>query len=160
MMKNVFRLAGHADAGSETTQPQSMPGLHEDYRDLVQRELGALGVPPGVVEVEIVSFGCSPDGRESYGALLKLVRWDQLAVPRLLLGPGLLEMRIRNALTGSWLPQVSLFAGTWVRVSSRLSAGEGGTALKNTLTAITASRHLARAAAAGNGQHEAHVHEP
>lgn len=138
MIDNVMRFVRSSPEGMETTQPATVPSLHEDYRDLVVRELGRLGVPEEMLDVEIVSFGYAPDGRETYGALLKLVAWERAAVARLLLGPALLEMKVRKAISESWLPQVSLFAGLWVRVSSRLTTGEAGSALKDMLATVIA----------------------
>lgn len=135
---DVLRLLRTENPEAETTQPQGTCSLEEEYLGIVLHVLARLGIPPQVVSVEIVSFSCAPDGRQAYGALLRLVAWDKPAVLRLLLGHGLLEAKVRKILADSWLPEVSLFAGLWVRLSSRLSASPAGAELKTMVAQMTA----------------------
>jgi hypothetical protein len=108
---------------ADTRPISSETGLDADYRQMVVDQLIRLGIPLHIVEVDVLLAGQTPDGRELFVAMLKIVAWEREAGVRLLLAQGFLEAGLRRALEATWLPEVSAFGGVWLRVSSRLQSG-------------------------------------
>jgi hypothetical protein len=52
--------------------------------------------------------------------MLRLVSWERTSAIRLLLGLPILESRLRRAVRGSWLREVSHFGGVWVHASGQM----------------------------------------
>jgi hypothetical protein len=52
--------------------------------------------------------------------MLRLVQWHRASAVRLLLGLPILETRLRRALKGSWVLDVSHFNGLWLHTSGQL----------------------------------------
>jgi hypothetical protein len=124
------------DDFADTKPFNSEHALDEDYRQLVLSQLIRLGIPLHVVDVDVLLAGQTPDGREIFVAMLKIVAWEREAGVRLLLAQGFLEAGVRRALEASWLPEVSEFGGIWMRISTRLQSGPSARDLRSVVQVV------------------------
>jgi hypothetical protein len=122
------------DDFADTRPLGSDTGLDGDYRQLVVDQLVRLGIPLHLVDVLLA--GQTPDGREMFVVMLKVVGWEREASVRLMLAQGFLEAGLRRALEASWLPEVSEFGGVWLRVSTRLQSGPPARDLRSVVQVV------------------------
>jgi hypothetical protein len=94
--------------------------MAHEYRTIIHDQLVRGGVLPQCVEVEVRSAGKLQDGRCAFIGMLRLVSWERTSAIRLLLGLPILESRLRRAVRGSWLREVSHFGGVWVHASGQM----------------------------------------
>jgi hypothetical protein len=92
----------------------------QEYRAVISDQLARGGVLPRCVEVEVRQAGKLRDGQPMFVAMLRLTSWERTSAIRLLLGLPILESRLRRAIRGSWLRELSHFGGIWVHASGQL----------------------------------------
>jgi hypothetical protein len=91
-----------------------------EYRTIINEQLVRGGVLPKCVEVEVRPAGKLRDGHQMFVGMLRLTSWERTSAIRLLLGLPILESRLRRAVRGSWLREVSHFGGIWVHASGQM----------------------------------------
>lgn len=91
-----------------------------EYRAIIDEQLVRGGVLPKCVEVEVRPAGKLRDGHQMFVGMLRLTSWERTSAIRLLLGMPILESRLRRAVRGSWLREVSHFGGIWVHASGQM----------------------------------------
>jgi len=114
-LRNLFQREG-SDSPSTylETGMHTVEDLRHEYLELVDDSLDRGGIPVGCVEVEIRHLGADKNGKPLFSAMLRMTAWERRAGIRLLLGLPLLERGVRKLLAGSWLLDVSSFAGLWL----------------------------------------------
>ena len=116
-------LQRDADENPETeVEPSghSVDEITQEYHAIAQDQLIRGGVLPKCVEIEVRKAGKLRDGHYMYVCMLRLTSWERTTAIRLLLGLPILESRLRRAIRGSWLREVSHFGGIWVHASGQL----------------------------------------
>lgn len=98
----------------------SIDEITEEYKSLIIEQLVRGGVSPDCVEIEVKPGGKTRDNRAVFVAMVRLVRWDRSPAVRLLLGLPIFETRVRRAVRGSWLHELSHFGGVWLHASGQL----------------------------------------
>jgi hypothetical protein len=101
----------------------SLDEISQEYRALIQEQLARGGVLLKCVEIDVRQSGKLRDGHAMFVAMLRLTTWERTSAIRLLLGLPILESRLRRAVRGSWLREVSHFGGIWVHASGQLQDG-------------------------------------
>lgn len=101
----------------------SVDEISHEYRSLIQDQLLRGGVLAKCVDVDVRQGGKTRDGHPMFVAMLRLTTWERTTAIRLLLGLPILESRLRRAVRGSWLREVSHFGGIWVHASGQLQDG-------------------------------------
>jgi hypothetical protein len=94
-----------------------------EYRSIIGDQLVRGGVLARCVEVDVRQGGRTRDNQPLFLAMLRLTTWERTSAIRLLLGLPILESRLRRAIRGSWLREVSHFGGIWVHASGQLQDG-------------------------------------
>jgi hypothetical protein len=105
------------EVGPAGNSPVDIAG---EYRTIIHEQLKRGGVLAQCVEVEVRPVGKAGDGRQAFIGMLRLIRWERTSAIRLLLGLPILESRLRRAVRGSWLHEVSHYGGVWVHASGQL----------------------------------------
>ena len=98
----------------------SVDEITREYRALIVDQLVRGGVNAECVEIEVRQAGKARDGQQVFVGMLRLVQWERTSAVRLLLGLPILESRLRRAVRGSWLRELSHFGGVWVHASGQL----------------------------------------
>ena len=101
----------------------SVDEIAREYRSLIEEQLARGGVLLKCVEIDVRQSGKLRDGHSMFVAMLRLTTWERTSAIRLLLGLPILESRLRRAVRGSWLREVSHFGGIWVHASGQLQDG-------------------------------------
>ncbi len=101
----------------------SVDEIAQELRSIINDQLVRGGVLARCVEVEVRQAGKVRDGHPMFLAMLRLTTWERTSAIRLLLGLPILESRLRRAIRGSWLREVSHFGGIWVHASGQLQDG-------------------------------------
>lgn len=127
---------GDNTAWASTTQWIPTDDLQAEYHALAAAELQRRGVPEDVVLIEVAKLDEMPDGRAMYAVFLKVIAWRELPVVALLLGEGFLEASIRKVVRSTWLREASVFAGVWLRVSTRLQTGQAAVEMRRVLSRL------------------------
>jgi hypothetical protein len=109
-----------------TTEPSShsTDEITQEYRAIITDQLVRGGVLPKCVEIDVRHAGRMRDGRPMFLAMLRLASWERTSAVRLLLGLPILESRVRRAVRGSWLRELSHFGGLWLHASGQLQDTE------------------------------------
>jgi hypothetical protein len=119
-LRKIFRRSSSSD---EQTDYQSIPDapqtVESEYQKLVKDNLRRWGIPEVCTSVQILKLGKDVQEREIFVALVRLLRWDRLAVLRLLIGLPLFETKVRKTLP-AWLTDVSRFGGIWLNTTGEL----------------------------------------
>jgi hypothetical protein len=118
-----FLRSGEPDENPVTeVEPSghSVDEITQEYRSIIHDQLVRGGVLPRCVEVEVRQAGKLRDGHFMFVGMLRLVSWERTTAIRLLLGLPILESRLRRAIRGSWLREVSHFGGIWVHASGQM----------------------------------------
>lgn len=98
----------------------SVDEITQEYHSIIQDQMARGGVLAKCVEVEVRQAGKLRDGHHMYVGMLRLTSWERTTAVRLLLGLPILESRLRRAIRGSWLREVSHFGGVWVHASGQM----------------------------------------
>lgn len=107
-----------------------------EYRTIIGEQLARGGVLPKCVEVDVRQSGKMRDGHHMFVAMLRLTTWERTSAIRLLLGLPILESRLRRAVRGSWLREVSHFGGIWVHASGQLQDGHAMEDLRSLIVEV------------------------
>ena len=91
-----------------------------EYRALIEEQLIRGGVALSCVDIDVRQAGQSREGRHVFVGMLRLTSWERPSAIRLLLGLPILESRLRRAVRGSWLRDLSNFGGVWLHASGQL----------------------------------------
>lgn len=110
-----------------------------EYRSIINDQLVRGGVLGHCVEVDVRQAGKLRDGQPMFLAMLRLTTWERKSAIRLLLGLPILESRLRRAVRGSWLREVSHFGGIWVHASGQLQDGHAMEDLRSLI--VDVERH-------------------
>lgn len=141
MLRVLKRLSSPPPASS---QPESVgAGLAEMRAALAQAisdELERGGIPADCVHIEVQRQGDSPQGLPTLAGMLRLVRWNDAAAVRLMLGLPLLERNMRRSLRNHWLADVARFAGLWLHPSTTVLGRETLDAVRNLVLQVEAQR--------------------
>jgi hypothetical protein len=113
----------------------------QEYRSIIHDQLVRGGVLPKCVEIEVRGAGKLRDGHTMYVAMLRLVSWERTTAIRLLLGLPILESRLRRAIRGSWLREVSHFGGIWVHASGQMQDARAMEDLRSLIVDIERREH-------------------
>lgn len=121
LRKFLQREAPDESPVTETgTSGNSVNEIVQQYRTVISEQLARGGVLPRCLEIEVRQAGRLRDGHPMFVAMLRLTSWERTSAIRLLLGLPILESRLRRAIRGSWLREVSHFGGIWVHASGQL----------------------------------------
>lgn len=127
--------------GSEPTDFHSIEaaagGLAAEYEKIVSIQLKHWGVSETCASVEVHLMGQAEDGREVFVAAVHLSAWERKSALRLLLGLPFLERKVRKAVHGLWLAEVSHFGGLWLHASPRLHEAAGADELRKLMVSLT-----------------------
>lgn len=115
--------------------------LDSEYRRLVSMHLQRWGVNDTCATVEIQQLGSIGD-KEVFVANICLTSWDRNAALRVLLGLPLLDQKIRKAVDGLWLADVSIFRGVVLKVSDALHAPAACAELRHLIVSLTGPREV------------------
>lgn len=113
--------------------------LEAEYQRLVAHHLARWGVPEQHVVIEVRQAG-SRQGRLVFDVVICLAHWDRITALRVLVGLPLFEKKIRRAIEGQWLQDVSVLRAVLVCASERLQAPEPCAELRQTLVSLTGGR--------------------
>jgi hypothetical protein len=124
-LRNLFQREG-SDSPSTylETGMHTVEDLRHEYLELVDDALDRGGIAVGCVEVEIRHMGTDKAGKPLFSAMLRMTRWERRSGTRLLLGLPLMERAVRKLLGGSWLLDVSSFAGIWLHPATSVLGRE------------------------------------
>jgi hypothetical protein len=120
----------HREPPEENPMTQAEPSSHsadeitQELRSIITDQLSRGGVLPKCVEIDVRHAGRMRDGRPMFVGMLRLASWERISAVRLLLGLPILESRVRRAVRGSWLRELSHFGGLWVHASGQLQDTE------------------------------------
>jgi hypothetical protein len=94
--------------------------IAQEYRAIITDQLVRGGVLPDCVEIEVRQAGKMRDGQHMFIGMMRLASWERTSAVRLLVGLPILESRVRRAVHGSWLHELSHFGGLWLHASGQL----------------------------------------
>jgi hypothetical protein len=114
----------------------SVDEISQEYHSIIQDQLVRGGVLAKCVEIEVRQAGKLRDGHFMFVAMLRLTTWERTSAIRLLLGLPILESRLRRAVRGSWLREVSHFGGIWVHASGQLQDGHAMEDLRSLIVEV------------------------
>lgn len=120
-------------------------GLDAEYGRLIRLTLERWGVGENCTSVEVHQIGTAADGRAIFVAAVRLCAWERRPALTLLLGLPLLERKIRKAVRGHWVADVSHFGGVWLHASDRLNDTTAAAELRQLLVTLTRPRAMGRA---------------
>lgn len=95
--------------------------LRAEYENIILEQLAHAGISPSAVALEVRHLSRSQPVPVLIG-LLQLQVWERQAAFRTMLGLPMLEEKVRRALNGTWLQDVSRFGGLWLHASAELKA--------------------------------------
>lgn len=95
--------------------------LRAEYEHIIREQLALAGIPPSAVALEVRHLS-RPEAVPVLVGMLQLQGWERQAAFRTMLGLPMLEDKVRRALSGSWLQDVSRFGGLWLHASSQLKS--------------------------------------
>ena len=98
----------------------SLEEVVQEYRSLIIEQLNRGGVSATCVEIDVKSAGKGRGGLPVFVGMLRLANWERTSAIRLLLGLPILESRLRRAVRGSWMRDLSHFGGVWLHASGQL----------------------------------------
>jgi hypothetical protein len=98
----------------------SIDEIAQEYRGLIKEQLERGGVSLACLEIDVRQAGESRDGHPVFVGMLRLTNWERASAIRLLLGLPILESRLRRAVRGSWMRDLSHFGGVWLHASGQL----------------------------------------
>lgn len=105
-------------------------GLEVEYQGLIAGQFRRWGIAPGAVTIEVRQVGRSPEGFNVFIGMVRLVAWDRPSALRVLLGLPLLEAKVRQLVTGTWLADYSHFGGLWLHASDGVAHGPAAAELR------------------------------
>jgi hypothetical protein len=147
-LRRIFRRGSSSE---EQTDYQSLPDAAEtiesEYHKLVWQYLQRWGVPENCASIQVLKMGKDEQERDIVVALVRLVRWEKLAVLRLLIGLPLFERKVRKTLP-VWLTDVSRFGGIWLNTSGELQEIPALSELRHLVIQLTGPRAKANPGAA------------
>lgn len=95
--------------------------LRAEYEHIIREQLAHAGISPSAVALEVRHLSRSESVPVLIG-ILQLQAWERQAAFRTMLGLPMLEDKVRRALNGTWLQDVSRFGGLWLHASAELKA--------------------------------------
>lgn len=139
---DILKLWSRGTAEEDDPQTEFNPddhageGLESDLMLLIVQQLARGGIAEECVSIDIRNLGRGADGREVYAGMLRLAKWEQKSAVRLLLGLPLLQAKVRKALRGSWMHDVSHFAGLWLHPSGQFEETGSLSGLRNLILRV------------------------
>jgi hypothetical protein len=119
-------------------------GLEVEYEALVARQFRRLGVDRSCVSIEVRRKGEGADGLGIFVAMIQIASWERISVLRLLLGLPMLEGKVRQAASATWLADVSHFGGVWLNASQELRDSEAIGDLRELMIQVAPPRRMPR----------------
>jgi hypothetical protein len=142
LWQRIFRKS--ATTAEEQTDYQALQGpsggLADEYQKLISHQLHRWGVPEGCAAVAVREMGRDEHGRDVFVGVVTLFKWDRDAAVRLLLGLPLFEKKIRKALQGLWIADMSSFGGIWLHATGELQADPAVSELRNAVRTLASPR--------------------
>lgn len=134
----IFQRGSHEDSPQTEVNPagDDGDGLEAELHMAVAEQLARGGISEDGITIEIRCLGRGIDGRNVYVAMLRLVKWEPRSAVRLLLGLPLLQAKVRRVLRGSWIHDVSHFAGLWLHPSGQFEESGAMHGLRNLILRI------------------------
>jgi hypothetical protein len=121
LLKLLQREGSEESPVTETgASGHSVDEIAQEYASLIKEQLVRGGVATACVDIEVRQAGQSRDGRHVFVGMLRLTSWERTSAIRLLLGLPILESRLRRAVRGSWMRDLSYFGGVWLHASGQL----------------------------------------
>ncbi|HEX7887725.1 MAG TPA: hypothetical protein VF522_00075 [Ramlibacter sp.] len=143
VLKNLMPWRFGLRRSAENTDYQDLGhgsgSLEAEYQRLVAQHLARWGVPASHVAIEVRQVG-SQMGKIVFDVVVCLAHWDRITALRVLIGLPLFEKKIRKALEGQWLQDVSLLRAVLVCASASLQEREPCAELRQTLVSLTGGR--------------------
>lgn len=142
LWQRLFRRS--ATVAEEQTDYQALQGtsggLADEYQKLISHHLHRWGIPEGCVAVVVREIGRDEHGRDVFVGVVTLFQWDRDAAIRLLVGLPLFEKKIRKALQGLWIADVSGFGGIWLHAAGEMQADPAVSELRNVIKSLAPPR--------------------
>lgn len=139
----LFRRSKASRTSEHSTDYQSLQdaagGLDAEYRRLVTEHLRRWGVPEKCATVDVRGDG-RLRGREGFVATITVQSWDRDPVLRLMLGLPLLEKKIRKAIEGQWIADMSRFEGLLLKTAPGMQGRQPTQELRHLLVSLTGTR--------------------
>lgn len=137
-----LRTQEHADSAFETTEKEDH-SVAVEYEALIAAQFRRFGIDPRIISLEARKVGEMGHGLDVVAGMVRILTWDRISALRLLLGLPMLEAKVRQAVSATWLADVSHFSGLWLNTSHDLHHAEGASELRDLIV------HLARRPKAG-----------
>jgi hypothetical protein len=137
---DLLKLFQRDDPDDPQTRLSEAPvgeDLKSEIRSHIVEELARGGISQNCLSLEVRSMGHSPDGREVYQGMVRVVRWDN-SVMRLLLGLPLLQAKVRRSVRSSWLHEVCHFHGLWLHPSGQMEDAASMGQLRDVIVRVEA----------------------
>lgn len=139
-MVDLLKLFQRDDPDDPQTRLSEAPvgeDLKSEIRTHILEELARGGISSHRLTIEVRSMGHSPDGREVYQGMVRVLSWDP-SVMRLLLGLPLLQAKVRRSVRSSWLHDVCHFHGLWLHPSGQMEDMESMAHLRDVIVRVEA----------------------
>lgn len=117
-IRKLFSL-GDDEPRSTSVGDSDSRSLRAEYEHIIREQLSLAGIPPSAVALEVRHLSRSEAVPVLVG-MLHLHAWERQAAFRTMLGLPMLEEKVRRALSGTWLQDVSRFGGLWLHASAQL----------------------------------------
>lgn len=117
-IRKLFSLRGDEPSYTGVGDSDSRT-LRAEYQHIIREQLLLAGIPPSAVALEVRHLSRSESVPVLVG-MLQLHAWERQAAFRTMLGLPMLEEKVRRALSGTWLQDVSRFGGLWLHASAQL----------------------------------------
>lgn len=117
-IRKLFSL-GDDEPRSTSVGDSDSRSLRAEYEHIIREQLALAGISPSAVALEVRHLSRSEAVPVLVG-MLHLQAWERQAAFRTMLGLPMLEEKVRRALSGTWLQDVSRFGGLWLHASAQL----------------------------------------
>lgn len=117
-IRNLFSR-GDDEPRSTSVGDSDGRSLRAEYEHIIREQLAHAGISPSAVALEVRHLSRS-DSVPVLVGMLHLQAWERQAAFRTMLGLPMLEEKVRRALSGTWLEDVSRFGGLWLHASAQL----------------------------------------
>lgn len=129
-LRSLFTTRSRGGSAEATTLGVDRPAVVAEYMRIVEDQLARLGVPERAVRRQVRYEGLQTDRRAGFGVYLSLEEWDRASGPLLMLAQGFLEAAIRKAAEASWVSEVTILRGVWLRATAAAKAPEAAQLLR------------------------------
>lgn len=110
---------GDREPRSTSVGDSDSRALRDEYEHIIREQLAHAGISPSAVALEVRHLSRSEPVPVLIG-MLQLQAWERRTAFRTMLGLPMLEDKVRRALSGTWLQDVSRFGGLWLHASPQL----------------------------------------